>query len=480
MKKEDKESLSAKIGKISRKVDDIKTIEKKWKGFDSAKIKTLKKKLDDKELSEVKALEKAMRDKEDISFREYKGYFTAFCRKVGLTDKNELVISKIKYDGNTVIVSYVDTNNKQTIPNGSSLYHITSFEGNISELKPTFRGKPPLGYLYSSPRVYMSVNKNSSIMNLVADYNPITNKGQNRKHKNIYKINENIRTVYVDPFFKSYLVGAVYVQTNNPIKVTKISSTNQIKESYEDETMNNFENIFIEEMVQQGIVPIDGEFDVVTESISATMGKISRSIESFKDLREKWKSIIDKFKFKKWLDKIPRNKKELEDVKKSYNCISNTDNFKEYKKNFAYLCKFFGLDLDNTVIEDIIFKDDDTISCRYSTGSKVKVVIPNGSRLMHVSPNKFSELVPTFRSKTKGKYLYPSKRAFFTISKEIKKNKAGLEHSSKLYKYTPKENIKTAYIDPSCISQGQGSVFIDTQFNIPVKDITNEKGENDE
>ena len=67
------------------------------------------------------------------------------------------------------------------------------------------------------------------------------------------------------------------------------------------------------------------------------------------------------------------------------------------------------------------------LSVKYSKGL-VKVHIPEDVYLVHVSPVKgIKELIPSFRSKVKGKYMYPSKRVFFTVKGEISKNQAGLE-----------------------------------------------------
>src|SRR5699024_1436277 len=97
-----------------------------------------------------------------------------------------------------------------------------------------------------------------------------------------------------------------------------------------------------------------------------------------------------------------------------------------------------------------------------------KVTIPEGVRLIHVSPiDDIKELVPSFRSKVKGKYMYPTRRCFFTVAKDIKPTQAGLERM-KLTRYTPVKDIRVAYIDPTYADYGSGSVYVETESPIPV------------
>ena len=50
--------------------------------------------------------------------------------------------------------------------------------------------------------------------------------------------------------------------------------------------------------------------------------------------------------------------------------------------------------------------------------------------------------------------------------------KDGLENT-KTYKYTPIDDIKTAYIDPACTSYSMGTVYVDTPFSIKVTKFIN-------
>lgn len=135
-----------------------------------------------------------------------------------------------------------------------------------------------------------------------------------------------------------------------------------------------------------------------------------------------------------------------------------------------------GLPDNSVIIENLVFnknsddKDQWQIAVKYSKGL-VKVQIPEGVHLIHVSPVPgIKELVPTYRSKTKGKYLYPSKRVFFTVAKDIKKNQAGLE-GQKSNRYTPKSEIRNVYIDPTYSEFSTGAVYVDTESPIPVETV---------
>lgn len=63
--------------------------------------------------------------------------------------------------------------------------------------------------------------------------------------------------------------------------------------------------------------------------------------------------------------------------------------------------------------------------------------------------------------------MYPTKRCFFTVAKDIKVTKAGLE-GQKLTRYTPVKDIKEAWIDPTYADYSDGSVYVETETGIPV------------
>lgn len=144
------------------------------------------------------------------------------------------------------------------------------------------------------------------------------------------------------------------------------------------------------------------------------------------------------------------------------------------KKAFSFICKFMGIPKNKVIIENLVIKHDEKdpeknrVALKYSKGL-ARVNIPDDIKLIHVSPaDNIKELNPTFRSKVKGKYMYPTKRIFFTVQREIKKKQAGLE-GKKLSKYKTKQNYSVAYIDPTYSDFRSGSVYIPTDSPIPVE-----------
>ena len=147
--------------------------------------------------------------------------------------------------------------------------------------------------------------------------------------------------------------------------------------------------------------------------------------------------------------------------------------YSTYKNSFKFIAKFMGLPSDQIILENMVFskdkkdKDQEIVAVKYSKGL-IKVEIPEGVRLIHVSPaDNIQNLIPSFKSKVTGKYMYPSKRVFFTVAKDIKPNQAGLE-GQRLTRYTPKNEIRTAYIDPTYSEYKNGSVYVETIEPIPV------------
>lgn len=195
-----------------------------------------------------------------------------------------------------------------------------------------------------------------------------------------------------------------------------------------------------------------------------------------KDLREQWKKVADQFVKHKWIYRYIDDAQK-EQLEKHYEKLTNENtNYSVYKRSFNFICKFMGIPNNKVIIENMIFTKDKKdkeqweIALKYSKGL-AKVTIPDGIRLIHVSPvDGIKELIPSFRSKTKGKYMYPNKRVFFTISKDISPNKAGLE-GQKTCRYTPKDDIKQCYIDPTYADFGSGAVYVETEKSIPVETL---------
>lgn len=203
---------------------------------------------------------------------------------------------------------------------------------------------------------------------------------------------------------------------------------------------------------------------------------IKTKIVNIKELKSQWKSVADTFVKHKWIYRYI-NDKQKEKLEEHYDILTDEDStYGQYKRSFKYICNFMGIPHHMVIIENMEFtkdkqdKDQWELALKYSKGL-LKVNIPEGVSLIHVSPVKnISSLIPSFRSKTKGKYMYPNKRIFFTVAKDIKPKQAGLEGKN-TFRYTPKDNIKTAYIDPTYSDFASGAVYIETDRDIPVETL---------
>ena len=213
--------------------------------------------------------------------------------------------------------------------------------------------------------------------------------------------------------------------------------------------------------------------DVLNENI---IDDAKKHYKNTKELKEQWKKVADKFVKHKWIYRYTDDKQKSQ-LEKHYAVLTDEKSYySTYKRSFQAICKFMGIPYDQVIIENMIFKKDDKdkeqweVCIKYSKGY-AKVKIPDGVRLIHVSPVEgIKELIPSFRSKVKGKYMYPNRRIFFTIAKDIKPNQAGLE-GQKTFRYTPKKDIKECYIDPTYADYSSGAVYVDTEVPIPVETL---------
>lgn len=212
--------------------------------------------------------------------------------------------------------------------------------------------------------------------------------------------------------------------------------------------------------------------DTLFESIKL-LDDTKHTVDNIKDLYDQWKKTTDKFVNKKWIYRYT-DEKQRDALKKHWdNLVDPNVYYSVYKRSFKAICKFMGLPHDEVILEWIRFTKDEVdkgqlkVSVRYSRG-KVKVKIPKGVRLIHVSPvGGIKSLMPTFRSKSVGKYMYPSKRVFFSLMKETSSFKSG-NLNKKSYKYTTSDEFEYAYIDPTYSSFSEGCVYIETDSPIGV------------
>lgn len=213
--------------------------------------------------------------------------------------------------------------------------------------------------------------------------------------------------------------------------------------------------------------------DVYNENV---IEDIKKTIINEKQLWDSWMTKTNHFVTHRWIYRLI-NEKQKEQIQKHYEKLCDDNVFYSvYKKSFDAICKFVGL-TGNVILENIVFSKDKQdpdswkVAVKYSKGL-IKVLLPEGIKLIHTAPAEVADnierqgLVPAFRSKTKGKYLYPNRRIFFTIGHQVSANKAGLENK-KTVKFIA-EGIKEVYIDPTYNDYFSKCVYVDSETPIKV------------
>lgn len=434
------------------------------------------KNINDKDFNEISTYFDKM--KKSDKYNEYKKYFDAMCKKCNIPIDGCIIqryyLKRGKNNKNEICITYTNTKQKITIPQDCELYHITQYEGTIKELKPTFKGKSARGYLYSDPRVYLTIRK--KMPKLCADIKP-------NSKTTTYRVKENIRTAYVDPLIPGYKFGAVYVATKFPIPVEKVEYQKkiEIKPMKESENLINDYNdeipnfVSLEEFVEYyGLTIIDDNDDIIQESFASKIGAIERKIHDDNFIKRTWENLSSKISHKKITKKVSES--DYRDLQKNYDILKSSKIYETYKKAYEKICKFFNLPPQETTIKSITLEDDKKnntflVTINFHVGKK-KIVIPNGVQLIHTSPSSnIKEIVPKFYSKKQGMYMWPTKRVYFTLDKAIDQKKVGIDKENKSFMYTPKETIKTAYIDSELPKFSMSCIYVDTAFPIPVKNL---------
>lgn len=153
-------------------------------------------------------------------YNEYKKAFDEFCNYCHINPNGTIITNIIIKSGktedtNTIEVEYTYNNRKVQLPPDAKLYHMTTVP-NLSELKPFFRGKSAKGFLYDKPRIYLTTK--AHMPKFAADY-----KAGEQLH--LYKIDQPLPAdIYVDPLLANKLSGAIYVETNKPIKCKEVGN----------------------------------------------------------------------------------------------------------------------------------------------------------------------------------------------------------------------------------------------------------------
>ena len=297
---------------------------------------------------------------------------------------------------------------------------------------------------------------------------------------------------------RSYSAEAEKVDNANP-EATKNNGANINTESLinrilsrADTTMNNM--LALQEMNQEFVDSIDEsienyfneEDDIlgyggyfqegVVDDVKAIVKDTYKKEVDINALKKEWAEKTKNFVSHRWTYRYLKDDKQKQMVKNYFDILCKEDvSYGEYKRAFNFICQFMGLQKDSVILENIEFKkdkydkDQEVVAIRYSKGL-IKVKIPDTASLIHMSPvDNITELIPSFRSKIKGRFLYPCKRVYFSLAKNINPKKAGLE-KSKTIKYTTKNKFSYAYIDPACSKYKYGAaVYIATDQPIPVE-----------
>ena len=251
----------------------------------------------------------------------------------------------------------------------------------------------------------------------------------------------------------------------------------------------------IESIDYDSLIKISELFDECVSEDNITLSEAfadnfkSEKIENFKkklaaskDLKNQWTKLTKSMVTHKWIERYVTQAQE--NMIKKYLDIMNKDDidFSHYRLAFVQICKFFGLPNKGVIIEWLEFQDKANegrvASCRYSKGIS-RVNIPENVKLTHFSPvDKLTELNPSFKSKTKGKFFYDSPRVYFTVKERLNPFKFGIDSKQTRYVYQTDANIPVAYIDPTYILFKDRCVFVETKNPIKVHRVGTTSGKN--
>lgn len=251
----------------------------------------------------------------------------------------------------------------------------------------------------------------------------------------------------------------------------------------------------IESVDYDSLIKISELFDECVSEDNITLSEAfadnfkSEKIENFKkklaaskDLKNQWAKLTKSMVTHKWIERYVTQAQE--NMIKKYLDIMNKDDidFSHYRLAFVQICKFFGLPNKGVIIEWLEFQDKANegrvASCRYSKGVS-RVNIPENVKLTHFSPvDKLTELNPSFKSKTKGKFFYDSPRVYFTVKERLNPFKFGIDSKQTRYVYQTDANIPVAYIDPTYILFKDRCVFVETKNPIKVHRVGTTSGKN--
>jgi len=394
---------------------------------------------------------------DDISYGDYKKEFRFFCSFFGL-QPNDIVIENIIFQPaknnqpERIAIRYGQGRYKVKIPDDIFLIH-TSPADNITALNPTFKSKTKGQYFYSSKRVFFTVLKPVNKFRAGQTKNRL-GLGGDKTYKYITK--NHIDYAYIDPTYIHFNDNCVFVETDQPIPVVQAD-----KKIQEIQDKNNE----VEEKEDQKEVKESFNISEL-ESLQET------SLKEFIQMIKDWKTQNKDHSIQVF--KTDLTEEEKPQVQEWIDGMKNTENYSEYKKNFNAFCKFCHIVPDGTIITKYEVKGDQ-LTVEYSYNTK-KIKLPEDLALYHMSKVEgIKKLIPQFKGKAERGYLYDKPRIYFTINKYMPKFLADYKPTEKMHKYRCKDNIQDVYVDPLVWNQVQGAVYVNTNKEIPVEEITASK-----
>ena len=329
-----------------------------------------------------------LRMKDSDNYNEYKQFFSKLCRfchilptgtvlyEVSLTENTNKIDGKNRH---TIKVIYAYNTKKIQIPQDATLYHMSKVQG-IKALNPTFRskefaktGSSRTQYFYSSPRVYLTLNK--IMIKWFADYD---------WNETVYKyvVDKPIKEAYVDPLVNGFLNRAIYVETSTPIKVLPIEEWQKREEQAgrhhfihkkdkkdgQDEQQPKHE--FVDWCLWHGLSPIiesedysngkkianESSQSIIESGLIAIQEALYRGInkaELFHSPESLYKLMHENIEYEEYTDAWRLKTPEQTLNERKGNCIDQAYMAKYYLEEMGYKCDLYMIiEYDKNPIED--------------------------------------------------------------------------------------------------------------------------------
>lgn len=238
------------------------------------------------------------------------------------------------------------------------------------------------------------------------------------------------------------------------------------------EERNNESTDIIEQYIYENYSELDDDTLDILESITYDPEVIDEiSLKEFMDTIKNWKTSNFKNKKSSFISNSLSDE-EYDEVKGYIDTMVDPQvKFNEYHQAFNALCKFCFIEPRGTIITSYNVKrgpedGKHTIELEYIANTK-KIKLPDGIKLFHISKIPgITKLVPQFKGKSGKGYLYERPRVYFTIRNFLSKL-----HGNKTYSYECTANIHDVYVDPLVWKARQGAVYVESDTDIPVKEV---------